>query len=151
MKLTRIALLSLAAGALVSLPAFAGLGGDSASVQADMVQLKGTVRVSTAGTFTLHEITANSGVKVREYAGSDGRVFAVAWNGPAGPDLRQVLGSHYDQFVQALAAQPRHSHRHVLIQEDDLVVERNVFQRAASGRAWTPSMLPKDFSAEQIQ
>ncbi len=151
MKLTRISLFTLALGTLIATPALAGLGGSADSVAADQVRLKGTVRVSAAAAYHVHEITAASGTRVREYLGTDGRVFAVAWDGPSHPDLKTLLGSYYAQFAAALTAQSQHNHRHVLIERADLVLERTVYQRSVSGRAWAPALLPRDVAATDIQ
>src|SRR5258708_27608906 len=90
---------AIAIGAL-AVPAFAGLGADAASVQSDVVRMRGALRVTEGAGFAVHEITSPSGTVVREYVSPDNRVFAVSWRGPGIPDLRQMLGSYYDQFVQ---------------------------------------------------
>jgi hypothetical protein len=77
-------------------------------------------------------------------------VFAVAWDGPVNPDLRQVLGSYYDQFASAAAAQ-HGNHRHLAISQPGLVVQNSGRMRAFSGRAWVPAMLPQNFAVDQIQ
>ena len=43
-----------------------------------------------------------SGTTVREYVSSNGTVFAVAWQGPWLPDLRQMLGPYFDDYQRAL-------------------------------------------------
>jgi hypothetical protein len=67
------------------------------------------VRASTrAATHTMHELQAPTGTKVREYLGNDGKVFAVSWQGPFRPNLRQLLGAYYDTYMKAArAARPR--------------------------------------------
>ncbi len=150
MKLTRIALFPALLTALVATPALAALGADASSVQADLVRMKGALHVTAAAGFTVHEISTAYGTRVREFAGSDGKVFAVAWDGPVNPDLRQVLGDYYAPFVQAAAA-AHGSHRHLAIEQPGLVVQNNGRLRAFSGRAWVPAMLPQNFSVDQIQ
>lgn len=149
MNLTRFALPATLA-MLAAAPALAALGADATSVQADQVHMKGAVRVTAATGFSVHEISTHYGTRVREFTGSDGKVFAVAWDGPVNPDLRQVLGSYYDQFVTAAAA-VHGSHRHLAIEQPGLVVQNNGRMRAFSGRAWVPAMLPQNFSLDQIQ
>lgn len=148
MKLTRALVLP---ALLAAAPALAALGGDVTSVQADLAHLKGAVRVTAhpAG-FTVHEITTTYGTSVREFAGADGKVFAVAWNGPVNPDLRQVLGAYYAPFAQA-AANARGSHRHLAIEQPGLVVQNHGRLRAFAGRAWVPAMLPQSFAVDQIK
>jgi Protein of unknown function (DUF2844) len=149
MNLTRFAL-PAAVALLAATPALAALGADATSVQADLAHMKGSVRVTEATGFSVHEISTSWGGHVREFTGSDGKVFAVAWDGPVNPDLRQVLGSYYDQFVSAAAA-VHGSHRHLAIAQPGLVVQNNGRMRAFSGRAWVPAMLPQNFTVEQIQ
>src|ERR1700722_14625097 len=103
MNLTRFAF-PAALALLTATPALAALGADVTSVQADLAHMKGAVRVTESTGFSVHEISTSYGTRVREFTGGDGKVFAVAWDGPVNPDLRQVLGSYYDQFVTAAAA-----------------------------------------------
>ena len=72
--------------------AAAALGEPEASVQAEVARLRGSITVSRYANYQLHEIQLPSGTVVREFAGSGGKVFAVAWNGPAVPNLREILG-----------------------------------------------------------
>jgi hypothetical protein len=69
-------------------------------------------------------------------------VFAVAWNGPTQPNLRQALGKYFD----ALASAPKPKfvdHRHLQIQQGDLVVQGSGHMRAGfSGRAYLASAVP---------
>jgi hypothetical protein len=149
MNLTRFvfpAVLALVAAT----PALAALGADATSVQADLTHMKGSVRVTEAAGFWVHEISTSYGTHVREFTASDGKVFAVAWDGPVNPDLRQVLGSYYDQFASAAAAQ-HGNHRHLAISQPGLVVQNSGRMRAFSGRAWVPAMLPQNFAVDQIQ
>jgi len=157
MRLIKYLVLSAALAALPALPVLASLGGDLSSVQADRAHMKGALRVSAAATsastgaaFTVHEISTAYGMTVREYARSDGKVFAVTWAGPANPDLRQVLGSYYEQFVQAAEAAPP-NHRHLVIRQSGLVVENHGRLRAMGGRAWAPALLPANFATDQIK
>jgi hypothetical protein len=150
MNLTRFAF-PAAVALLAATPAFAALGADVTSVQADLTHMKGSVRVTETTGFSMHEISTAYGTHVREFTGSDGKVFAVAWDGPVNPDLRQVLGSYYDQFVAAAAAAHGGSHRHLAIEQPGLVLQNNGRMRAFSGRAWVPAMLPQNFSVDQIQ
>jgi hypothetical protein len=149
MKLTRIALFSALLAAPAAMPVLAALGGDVTSVQADQAHMKGQLRVSESTGYAVHEITDVHGTQVREFVGSDGKVFAVAWNGPA-PDLQQMLGSYFPQYLQAASA-VHGNHRHLTIEQPGLVVQSNGRMRAFSGRAWVPFMLPQNFSAAQIQ
>jgi hypothetical protein len=88
----------------------ASLGRDATSVREDQAEMQGTLRTSSADSYTLHEIQTPTGVAVKEYASPVGKVFAVTWKGPVHPDLRQLLGPYFDEYTQAVQAQ-RAQHR----------------------------------------
>ncbi len=132
-------------------PARAALGGDASSIDADRVSIKGALTAfRTVKGFAVHEITTPAGVHVQEYV-ADGKVFAVSWQGPVQPDLRQMLGAYYAGFAQAAATPHPGNHRHLRIEQPGLVVESNGRMRAFYGRAWDPALLPKNFSVADIR
>ena len=138
---------------LIALPAFAGLGEDFSSVQADQAHMQGALRSTQTAAYTVHEITAPSGVIVREYVSSSGKVFGVAWQGPWPPDMRQILASYFDNYRQASQAQAN-SHagrRPLVIDQPELVLQSGGHMRSFTGRAYVPSLLPAGVSAETIQ
>lgn len=94
--------LVVAAG-VVAAPAQAALGGKSASVETDRQHLKARMSRSVAAGFTTQDLTTDDGTVTREYISSAGTVFAVTWNGPMRPDLKQVFGAYYDRFQAANA------------------------------------------------
>jgi len=108
----RIAALAgvLLSSLLAPICASAALGGDVVSVKADQQEMRATRAVQANEKYSVHEITTPYGTVVREYVSPDGKVFGVAWRGPFLPDLQQLLGSYYAQFVQgaqdAKAAEP---------------------------------------------
>jgi len=132
---------------------WASLGGDAASIQADQVHMQGNRRTMAAESYTVHEIQANSGTVVREYVSPEGKVFAVAWHGPWMPDMRQILGSYFDQYARANQSQSGARMRRgpVVIDEPGLVVQIGGHMRAFAGRAYVPEMLPSGVRAENIQ
>lgn len=134
-------------------PAWAALGGDTASVQADQIHMQGTRRTMATASYTVHEIQAASGTVVREYVSSEGKVFAVAFRGPWLPDLRQLLGSYFDQYSQAVQTQRSMGRRRspVMIDTPGLSVQIGGHPRSFSGRAYVPEMMPSGVAAEEIQ
>jgi hypothetical protein len=125
--------------------AAAALGEAEASVQGDAIQLRGSIKVTEHASYRLHEIQLPSGTVVREFAGADGKVFAIAWNGPTVPNLRQTLGQYFDNYVTA--AKAKHAgHHHLQIQQSDLVVQAGGHMRAFSGRAYLPQSVPAGVS-----
>ncbi|HWY54764.1 MAG TPA: DUF2844 domain-containing protein [Terriglobales bacterium] len=137
----------------LSLPALAALGGDVTSVHQDQAQMKGTLKSTQATSYTLHEIKGAAGTVVREYASPDGEVFAVTWQGPAIPNLQQILGSYFQTFSEAAQAQ-RAAHRGrgaLYVQQPGLVVESTGHARTYSGRAYDPGKLPQGVTANDIR
>ncbi len=137
----------LAAG---TLPARATLGEIEASVFADQSQINATLRTLSNEKYTMHELRGPSGTTVREYVGSGGTVFAIAWDGPSMPDLRQLLGPQFDRYVAALAAR-RNVRGPVSIQLPGLVVQSGGRMRAFAGKAYVPESLPQGMSAGDVQ
>jgi len=136
--------------ALVSMPAVAELGGDVSGIQADQEHMKGTRRVSTTAAYTVHEIQAATGTKVREFVSPAGKVFAVAWEGPVTPDLRQLLGQYFDQYAQAIQNK-RPGRAPLSIRNGTLVLEAGGHMRSFSGRAYLPAMVPQGVATEAIK
>src|SRR6185437_4319337 len=138
--------LLLAGGAMT--PARAGLGDTVASVQTDRVNMKGQLRTRSEAGYTVQEITAANGVLVREFVSPAGVVFAVSWSGSAMPDLRQTLGTYFDQYrttVQAQRATGRRAgHHHIEIRTPSLVVHAGGHMRQYFGVAYVPSLVPQN-------
>ncbi len=141
---------------VVALPgsAFAALGGNVASVDTDRVRMQGALlRIVQVDAYTLHEVQSSSGTTIREYVSSSGTVFAVAWQGPWLPNLRQILGPYFDQYRQALqTVQGGRRARGVLtISQPDLIVQMSGHPRAFSGRAYVPRLMPLSVQADVIR
>ena len=135
---------ALAMGWLIALSpciAAAALGEPETSVPTDVKQMRGSLKLSVHASYRQHEIRLPSGTLVREFAGPDGKVFAVAWNGPTVPNLRQTLGRYFDAF--ASAAKDKHAGRNrIQIRQSELVVQSSGHMRAFVGRAYLPLQIP---------
>ena len=140
---------ALLVAALSPCIAAAALGEPETSVQTDAAGLRGSIKVTPHANYRLHEIQLPSGTLVREFAGSDGKVFAVAWNGPTVPNLRQTLGQYFDNFVTAAKA-PHSGHHHLQIRQNDLVVEAGGHMRSFSGVAYLPQAVPSGVSVGDL-
>jgi hypothetical protein len=134
----------------VTLPAFAALGGDAASVDTDAAKMKGQARATAVAGYTVKEITLPSGTLVREYVSAEGKVFAVTWSGMSQPDLQQTLGTYFEQY-KAAAAAPHAGHHHLTIHQPDLVLSSGGHMRAWTGKAYVPALLPPNFSVDDIR
>jgi len=132
------------------LPAFATLGEDVSTVENDRVQMKAQVRTTSVAGYTVHAIQDSAGTNVREYVSASGKVFAVAWDGPLLPNFQQTLGKYFDDYNSG-ASSPRVGRRHLTIQRADLVVHSNGRMRAFYGNAYVPSLLPPNFSVDDIK
>jgi hypothetical protein len=125
---------------------FAALGEPEASVHTDVAQFQASIKSSLdRAVYRVHEIQLPSGTLLREFVSPDGIVFAVAWNGPHVPNLRQVLGKYFDSFVAGakVSRAENHSDRnHLTIQQADFVVEAGGHMRAFAGRAYLPAAMP---------
>jgi hypothetical protein len=123
--------------------ASATLGEPEITVQSDVAQLRASIKSAEDRVgYRIHEIQLPDGTLLREFVAPDGNVFAVAWNGPTQPNLRQALGKYFDALISA--PRPKFAdHRHLQIQQGDLVVQASGHMRAAfSGRAYLASAIP---------
>ncbi len=134
-------------------PAFGGLGDDASSVQVDQLHFRGSLRTTHSDGYTVHEIESGNGIIVREYVSPSGKVFAVAWQGPWLPDMRQLLSTYFQQYQQAQQQQMNsHTGRKPLaIRQPGLVLQSGGHMRAFKGRAYIPDLLPAGVTPEEIQ
>ena len=137
---------------ILALPAlaWAALGGNASSVQADQAQMGASVRITRTATHAVHELQAPGGQVIREYVSPSGIVFGVVWQGASKPDLKQLLGDHFEEVQQAL--QRRGVRRGpVVINEPGVVFEMGGHMRAFAGRAYLPQLLPSGVQADAIR
>ncbi|QDZ27845.1 DUF2844 domain-containing protein [Noviherbaspirillum sp. UKPF54] len=140
-----------AAAFCISGLAHAALGGTVESVQADKSAMHAKAQVMPgAGSYSVHEIQLPSGTVVREYVSLDGKVFAIAWEGPSLPDIRQLLGAYFDRFATAMQGKHR-AQRHAVVSQPDLVIQSHGRMGAFSGRAYLPQALPQGVGADVVQ
>ena len=140
---------ALVGAALCPHVASAALGEPATTVQSEAAQLHGSLSVGEHQNYRLHEIQLPSGTLVREFSGRDGRVFAVSWNGPSIPNLRQTLGRYFDHYVTAAKAAHAGHHR-LQINRDDLVIKAGGHMRAFSGLAYLPQALPSGVNVRDL-
>ena len=134
------------------LPVFAALGGNADSIASDKAHMRAQLRATASNGYSVHTLQTAAGIHVREYISAQGKVFAVAWDGPNLPDLTQLLGAYFPAFQTAMTARRSRGVRGpVALRQDDLVVESNGHMRAYFGRAYVPSLLPPQVSIAEIQ
>ncbi len=142
----------MSATLLLSTTAQAELGGTMASVVVDGDRL-GAKTVSTAtGSYTRHDLTRTNSGMVHEFTNSSGQVFAVVWQGPGKPDLRQLLGPHFAALQQDSAiGQTMHALRRPLqVNQSDLQIQTGGHMGWFHGVAFIPSLAPPGFSPAEL-
>jgi len=131
-------------------PAWAVLGDNAASVDSDAQALNGQhVIVAKAG-FNLHQITMQDGSTVNEYVSPAGTVFAISWKSHFMPNLNQLLGSYLTNLQQGQRTQWIRR-RAVTIQGNDFVLTSFGRMGSFQGRAYVPSLVPANLTAEVVQ
>lgn len=134
--------------------ASATLGSDVTTVNEDRAKMQGALMSITRNDrFEVHQLQASNGTTVREYVSSTGTVFAVSWEGPWMPDLRQVLGPYFDAYQRTVPAvrNARRSHGPLTIRSGDLVVQIGGHPRAFVGRAYIERLMPQGMQAQTIR
>lgn len=132
------------------LPAGATLGGAMASIQADQEAMAASQKIIDINTVKVYELEVPGGILVKEYLSPTSTVFAIAWQGPTLPNLRQLLGDYFTQYTEG-AKTHRGDHGQLAIQQGDLVVESSGRMRAFTGRAYLPGNVPQGFAVSDIQ
>ena len=142
------------AGAIFALSwpciAAATLGGSADTVETDRSALRASVKVTAQSLYQVHELQLPSGTTLREFVAPGGTVFALAWRGPAIPNLRQALGSYFNPYAAAVGA--RHGGRgHLEVKSGDLVVRGAGHMRSFSGVAYLASAIPAGIAVEDLK
>jgi hypothetical protein len=104
-----------------------------------------------SASYSVSTTTLAGGTTVREYVGADGVVFAVTWNGPFLPDLRELLGQHFATLKNESARQPKAGRGQVRVAQPDVTIESGGHMRAYAGRAWINSRLPAGFDTDTLE
>jgi len=152
---------ALLIGATLASPltaAYAGLGGNVASVASDATAMGASPtpaapqtaaaalssEASSMNSWTTQSFVTSRGVTVREYIASSGVVFGVAWQGHRPPDLRTLLGSYYGQYAIASAAGGHKDLHRAKYAGTDVVVTMAGHMGRVTGRAYVASLAPAD-------
>lgn len=93
--------------------------------------------------------TLKSGTVVHEFVDANGSVFAVTWSGPFKPDLKKLLGRHFDALGQGGQAGGNRGAGDA--QKDEVVVKSGGHMGAFEGLAWLPSRLPAGFDTQEMK
>lgn len=132
-------------------PAWAVLGEYESSVGLDQQVLRGEIREEVRQGYKLHQITSPNGTIVREYVSPEGKVFGIFWQAPFMPNLQQLLGSYSTEVQQAVQSRARRRGGPLVVRTDKLVFVSGGHMRFFRGRAYVPSLLPNNISAEVVR
>lgn len=132
-------------------PATSATSAASAAVQRSATS--GASSASASASYTVRETTFGNGTVVREYLAADGSVFGLAWRGPQMPDLTDLLGTYFPQYVAGVKTvrAKRGGHGPVAVDQSSLVVHSGGHMGAFAGQAWLPTALPAGVSGADIQ
>ena len=109
---------------------------------------------SSSSSYTVRATTLSNNTVVREYLATDGTVFGIAWYGPQMPNLSDLLGSYFSQYVdgvKAVRAARSHARGPVAVEQSGLVVHSGGHMGGFGGQAWLPAALPAGVSGSDIQ
>jgi hypothetical protein len=130
--------------------ACATLGEPEASIASEPQQARASIKATDQGAYRVHESQLPTGTVLREYAAPNGKVFAVTWRGPFVPNLRELFGQYFDEYVAA-AKLSHGGHHHIEVRQSDLVVQAAGHMRASAGRAYLPEAVPSGVSVGDLE
>ena len=147
----KFALFPLCFLVLVSTTAFAALGGDENSIKNEIDSMHAKRTITPHEKYALHEVT-KKGLRVHQFMGSSGKVFALAWQGKNHPDFSVVMGSHLAEFQQALAQAKanRHGRGPITIDVGNFHLEMGGHAMAVHGRAWMTNRIPAGVDQNEL-
>jgi hypothetical protein len=134
----------------IATPAHAALGDDVAAVEQDRVRMQASLQVHRKATYDVHELATAIGTTVRELVNQNGKVFAVSWSGGWRPNLRDVMGAHYDRFIASTRGK-RRARGPVRIELPGMVVFMGTYLRTSFGYVYLTEELPAGFSSKEIE
>jgi hypothetical protein len=141
---------SFATVGLLAPPAQAALGDDVSTVENDRVRMHATLQVRRKTNYDIHELAAPAGSVVREFVGQNSKVFAVSWSGGWRPNLRDIMGTHYDRYIEATRGQ-RRARGPARIELPGMVVVMGGYLRTFWGHVYLTEQLPAGFSPQELE
>ena len=111
---------------------------------------RGQRRFQRGVEYSVHQVIEPSGLTIAEYADTMGVVFAVSWSGSFRPNLRRLMGAHYEPYVAA--ARGRRAQRGGVsrIELPGLVVVIGGNQRASFGKLYLTGSFPGPLRPEDL-
>jgi len=136
---------------LSSSSAQAALGGAQSSVDQDRAHLAARALTTTNSAYSIETLSQANGDVVREFMNPDGVIFAVTWQGPARPDLRQLLGDRFATLQADNAVRTRRTRAPMSVDRSDFVVHAAGHSGAFWGAAYLPQLLPSGFDLSDLK
>ena len=102
--------------------------------------------------YTVSELTLESGTTIKEFLDTRGVVFAVQWAGPVMPELADLLGIYFKTF-QSHSEHMRSQglfRTSVNMSTTDVVVRSNGRMRNYFGSAYVPVLVPAQVNIDDI-
>lgn len=131
--------------------AWAALGGAPANFGPRVLAAKSQTESTGGAAYSDLERKLDSGTVVHEYVDASGVVFAVSWSGPIMPDLKEILGTHFDTMVAHAGRGARGGRSQIAVAQPDVVIVSAGHMGAFEGRAWLPAKLPAGFNPSDIK
>lgn len=157
----RLIKLALAIAALAPLACYATLGAAPAtrthtvaaarsSLQAAATPSPAAGAAAAAAQYTVREANDVDGVTIREYVLPTNVVFAVTWHGPVRPDMSELLGSYFTNFVNASDGRAR-GIGPMVQHNGDFHIESAGHTGYFFGKAYLPRLVPANVRMENLQ
>lgn len=154
---TKLAFAALALPACTG-PALAALGQGAQSIGHDgrvvgtpqRVALVQTGANAPSTAVTRQVVQTPRGVVVTEYLDSAGTVFALSWHGPVKPDLQQLLGAYFADYLAA-AGSGGGGLASTQTVGSNVVVRSAGSMQGFVGAAYLPGLMPAGFTPAQIR
>ncbi|MGZ5194012.1 MAG: DUF2844 domain-containing protein [Ramlibacter sp.] len=130
---------------------WAALGGKPAKFGPHVAASQSNAVSTGQAAYTESQKMLDSGTTVHEYVDAGGNVFAVSWSGPFLPDLKEILGEHFDVMTAQQRKQRAGGRSPLHIKQSDVVIDSEGHMGAFQGRAWLPAKLPAGFDPQAIK
>ena len=135
--------------------AYAGVSHAALGGSPEQFNTESTAPVSSesaaVSNYIVRDTTLATGTHVREFVSGSGVVFAVTWNGPFLPDLKALLGKHFDTMAAESARLPRAGRSRTAVNQPEVVINSGGHMRAFEGSAWVPAEFPAGFTSDDVR
>jgi len=131
---------------------WASLGDGEGAIVGDRMRMRALHSVTRGPQYSVHELKAADGSRVREYVTPNGIVFAVSWKTLYKPDFADILGSRYPAFADSLMQAARRGgiQRQFRHQGADLIVLSTGHLNVYAGYAYSQSLLPSGLDPRSL-